>query len=361
MSRLSHITVQNLRNLTSVDICPGPKINLLCGPNGSGKTSFLEAIHLLSLGRSFRTHLNSRLIEYDQTQFQLHAKVSRSTGEIPIGLSKQKNGQSTIKLAGNTITSIVELAELLPIQLLYPDGHSLIHEGPKARRQFIDWGLFHVEQLFYSQWQRAQRAIKQRNASLKQHVSTGDIKIWDKELCAVAELLDHSRSRYIDQLTPIFKTLISSLLPEVPLSLAYYRGWSNDYTLEEVLKRSFHRDLELGYTQHGPHRAEILLSVNGLPVKDTLSQGQHKSLIYALRLAQGDLLFQQTNKSTIYLIDDLPAELDQTKLKLVGDLLNNIDSQVYITGTDFKLFETLSDYINSKMFHVKHGTIVEQV
>lgn len=360
MTSLSHITIQNLRNLASVDIAPGPKINLFCGPNGSGKTSFLEAIHLLALGRSFRTRLTSRLIEHEQSQFQLHAKISMSSGETPVGLSKQRNGQTTIKIAGNSVSSIIEIAELLPIQLLYPDGHSLVNEGPKLRRQFIDWGLFHVEHLFFSHWQRAQRAIKQRNVVLRQRLHSDQVAIWNNELCVVAEHLDLSRAQYIKQLTPIFNSLVSSLLPEVPVTLDYYRGWSHDSILEEVLKRNIHRDLELGYTQQGPHRAEILLTSKELPVKDTLSQGQHKSLIYALRLAQGCLLHQQTQKSAIYLIDDLPAELDQAKLKIVGDLLNNISAQVYITGTDFRLFESLlSGQHNPKMFHVKRGTIIE--
>ena len=359
MSRLSHITIHNLRNLAAVDISPGPAINLFCGPNGSGKTSFLEAIHLLGLGRSFRTHLNSRVIEHDQSQFQLHAKITLPNGETPIGLAKQRNGQTTIKIAGNPVTSIVPLAELLPIQLLYPDGHTLLREGPKVRRQFIDWGLFHVEQLFYTHWQRAQRAIKQRNAALKARHSISDAAIWDQELCTVADQLDASRSQYIEQLTPTFNTLLALLLPEAPVTLSYYRGWSNELSLKEVLNRNHHRDLDLGYTQHGPHRAEIVLNTNGLPVKDTLSQGQHKTLIYALRLAQGCLLFEQTSKRPLYLIDDLPAELDEAKLKIVGDCLHALNAQVYVTGTDFKHLEPLSVFENAKVFHVKHGGIVE--
>lgn len=358
MSRLSHITIHNLRNLAAVDISPGPKINLLCGPNGSGKTSFLEAIHLLGLGRSFRTHLSSRVIEHDQPQFQLHAKVTLPNGETPIGLAKQRNGQTTIKISGNPVTSIVSLAELLPLQLLYPDGHTLLREGPKVRRQFIDWGLFHVEQLFYTHWQRAQRAIKQRNAALRAKQSSHHVSIWNQELCTMAEQLDASRSQYIEQLTPTFSTLLALLLPEASVTLSYYRGWSNELGLEEVLNRNHLRDLDLGYTQHGPHRAEILLHTDGKPVKDTLSQGQHKTLIYALRLAQGCLLYKQTTKRPLYLIDDLPAELDESKLKIVGELLHTLDAQVYITGTDFKLLDPLTDFENTRMFHVKHGQII---
>jgi DNA replication and repair protein RecF len=363
MSRLSHITIHNLRNLAAVDISPGPKINLLYGPNGSGKSSFLEAIHLLGLGRSFRTHLNSRVIEHNQPQFQLHAKVSQANGETPIGLAKQRSGQTTMKISGNPVTSIVSLAELLPLQLLFPDGHTLIKEGPKVRRQFIDWGVFHVEHQFYSHWQRAERAIKQRNAVLKTRLNTSaaNLAIWDQEICAMAALLDESRSNYIKQLTPTFNALLTSLLPEAPVTLDYYRGWSNEFTLSEVLIRNRPRDFELGYTQLGPHRAEIILNTNGLPVKDTLSQGQHKTLIYALRLAQGCLLHQQTAKSPVYLIDDLPAELDEAKLTMVGHLLNTLEAQVYITGTHKNLFSSLIEIPDTKMFHVKHGLIVPDI
>lgn len=357
MSRLSHITINNLRNLVSVDLCPGPGINLLCGPNGSGKTSFLEAIHVLGLGRSFRTHLNSRVISHNQPHLQLHAKISLPSGETPIGLAKQRNGQTTLRVDGNPVTSIVALAELLPLQLLYPDGHSLLRDGPKARRQFIDWGVFHVEHLFYSHWQRAQRAIKQRNVALKSHLKNDQIAIWDQELCATAAVLDQSRLSYINQLTPYFDELRTILLPEAPVSLNYYRGWAKDITLEDALKRNQQRDLELGYTQHGPHRAEILLTSEGHPVKDILSQGQHKTLTYALRLAQGSLLHRQTKKRSVYLIDDLPAELDENKLGIIAEFLHKLDSQVFISGTDISLFKPLAALSETRVFHVKHGHV----
>ncbi len=360
MSRLSHITIHNLRNLAAVDITPSPNVNILCGPNGSGKTSFLEAIHLLAVGRSFRTHLNSRVIEYDQPQFQLHSKVITPNSEIPIGLAKHRDGETTIKYAGNLVTSILPLAELLPIQLLYPDGHTLLRDGPKVRRQFIDWGLFHVEHLFFTHWQRAQRAIKQRNAALRTKASFAQTTIWDTELIIVADLLDQSRARYIEDLRPGFEYFLKLLLPESSVSLGYYRGWSNDSALESLLKHNYQKDLDLGYTQYGPHRAELRLTVDGHPVKDTLSQGQHKTLIYALRLAQGVLLKQQTAKLPIYLIDDLPAELDQSKLKIVYDCLHSLDAQVFITGTDHKHFESLCPTEETKLFHVKQGHIYEE-
>jgi len=359
MTRLSHISIHHLRNLSAVDLFPGPKINLLCGSNGSGKTSFLEAIYLLGHGRSFRHHLNSRLIQHDQAQFQLHAKVALSSGDTPIGLAKQRDGQTVLRLAGNPVSSIVPFAELLPIQLLYPDGHSLLRDLPKLRRQFIDWGLFHVEHLFYNYWQRAQRAIKQRNAALRAKVSLSEATIWDHELCLVSELIDSSRSQYIEKLIPTLNNFLQTLLPEAPLRVKYYRGWSHELDLTEVLSRQYQRDQEIGYTQFGPHRADIHFSTEGHSAKDTLSQGQHKTLIYALRLAQGALLYSETNKAPLYLIDDLPAELDETKLKLVVDCLDKINAQVFITGTEPKYFETLDQHQDFKMFHVKHGRINE--
>jgi DNA replication and repair protein RecF len=359
MTRLSHISIHHLRNLSAVDLYPSPKINLLCGPNGSGKTSFLEALYLLGLGRSFRHHLNSRLIQHEQAQFQLHAKVASSNGDTAIGLAKQRDGQTVMRLAGNPVSSIVPFAELLPIQLLYPDGHSLLRDLPKLRRQFIDWGLFHVEHLFYNHWQRAQRAIKQRNAALRAKVSLSEATIWDHELCSVSEHIDNSRSRYIEKLIPLLNSFLETLLPETPLTVNYYRGWSHELSLSEVLGKQYHRDQDIGYTQFGPHRADIHFRTQGHSARDTLSQGQHKTLIYALRLAQGALLHFETNRAPLYLIDDLPAELDETKLKLVVDCLDKINAQVFITGTEAKYFEPLNQYLDFKMFHVKHGCINE--
>ncbi|MDQ2993793.1 MAG: DNA replication/repair protein RecF [Pseudomonadota bacterium] len=359
MSRLSRISVHHLRNLSAVDLTPNPLNNVLSGHNGSGKTSFLEAIHILATGRSFRTRLTSRIIQETEPTLQLHAKIVQPYSEIPVGMAKHRDGQTQVKVSGETVSSIVHIAEMLPIQLLYPDGHSLLTGSPKLRRQFIDWGVFHVEHQFFHLWQRAERITKQRNALLRQGATDQQMQSWNNELCVVAASLHESRAHYVEQLLPEFEIILASLLPEIEVKINYYRGWQRETNLSELLATNMHRDRELGYTQIGPHRADLKVTTNNMPAKDILSQGQQKAIVYALRLAQGKLLQTQKNKQSIYLIDDLPAELDSEKRKLIAEHLIATGAQVFVTGTDKALLAPFTEQKNVTMFHVEHGNILK--
>lgn len=361
MSCIQHVQIQHFRNLTAVKLEPGLRYNVLYGQNGSGKTSFLESLHFLGLGRSFRSRLTTRIIEYEQDHFTLHAKVKHHAQTIPIGIEKRRGGESTIRVNDSNASSAAALADMLPLQLLYPDGNQLLSGGPKCRRQFMDWGVFHVEHQFLPLWQRAQRAIQQRNASLKLDTAThSHIKAWNQELTAVSDKLHLFRENYIIELQPLFDQLLEKFLPEIDVALHYQRGWDKHATLAEVLDRNFSRDHAVGYTQFGPHRADIWLRTHNKPLHEVLSQGQQKLVIYALRLAQGMLLKQQTNKQCVYLIDDLPAELDRSKRGLVTKLLTEMQAQVFVTGIEPQMLENMIGHEDTKMFHVEHGTIVAE-
>ena len=360
MSTLTHISVQQLRNLSDVSLDLSSKVNILYGQNGSGKSSFLEAVHYLGHGRSFRTRLIGRVIQHEQPQFTLHGKVQLGDNLIPIGLQKQRNGKTIIRAAGGDAASIITLAEMLPMQILFPDGHRLITGSPKHRRHFMDWGVFHVEHQFYSHWQRAERAIKQRNSVLKNSNPQQFIGIWNNELCSAAAFLDEARVRYIEQLTPVFHATLDILFPGHDIKLDYFRGWPHDVQLADALASHLHRDQQLGYTTIGPQRADIKITVDGIPAQDELSQGQQKIVVYALRLAQGKLLTEQTGKHCIYLIDDLPAELDSDKREALTTLLTDSQSQVFITGIEPEQLSSFAALRDTKMFHVEHGVIVER-
>lgn len=357
MTEISHIEINNLRNLSSVDVDPGPNFNILFGDNGSGKTSFLEAIHYLGLGRSFRTRTHSRVINHNASHYTVFANVHSTDTTIPIGLQRNRNGESQLKISGNAST-YGSAAEILPLQVIYPDGHKLLTGGPKYRRQFLDWGVFHVEHVFYGLWLRAQRAITQRNHLLKSHYpNKAELEAWDRDLCEVAAIIDQARQRYIAQLAPMLQETLQAMDLPAGISIEYSRGWDNDKELLEVLENSLERDLQLKYTRYGPHKADLIIKTLNKPAQDILSQGQAKLLIYAMRLSQSRLLKQQENKNSIYLIDDLPAELDPTKRNKLTEILANISAQVFITGIEKSSLSPFINTNNSKLFHVKHGII----
>lgn len=360
MSKLLQLNIHNIRNLQHVGLEPGPHFNVFCGDNGSGKTSLLEAIYYLGFGRSFRTRLHNRVINHQEQSCTVHAQIQHETTQLSVGVQKSRSGESQIKLSGEQVT-LNTIADLLPLQLIYPDGHKLLNAGPQNRREFLDWGVFHVEHSFFQLWQRAQRALKQRNQVLKQtNVRYADVSVWDQELITVSPLIHEARKRFLEDLIPIISEMLDTMQLKFNLDINYFAGWDDQKELADIYKTVFPRDQQLGYTQYGPHKANISLKSSNKPAHDVLSQGQQKMVIYALKLSQSKLLHKIRNKPSIYLIDELPAELDQYKRKRLTALMADLSSQVFITGIEPESLQTFTETPGAKLFHVEHGQIKEQ-
>lgn len=343
------------RNLLSLNIEPSERFNLIYGQNGSGKTSLLEAIYFLGLGRSFRTHQTKRVIQYEADAFSVFGMVSDQNGiSITTGIEKDRQGKVRIKIGNELISSQAELAKALPIQLINPDSYCLLTDGPKPRREFMDWGVFHVEHSFFGLWQRLQRALKQRNAGLQQKAPSNHIKAWDPEIVQTGEELARLRKEYVQKLISHFFPILSNLIDLPELSLSYYPGWDEDKGLDEILDANFQKDMALGYTHLGPQRADLIIKMQGFPVQDILSRGEQKLLVLALRLAQGALLRDLTTKSCVYLLDDIAAELDSKRRGQVMRFLSQLESQVFATAVDK---QALMEVGETKMFHVEHGVV----
>lgn len=357
---LTFLDIQNWRNLVSVKVQPAAKFNLLYGDNGSGKTSFLEAIHYLAVGRSFRTRLNERITHHEASHFSLFSQIQQENHLLPVGIERHMNGEGRIRIDQENAKSLMRATQALPIRLLYADSRSLLTGSAKLRRQFIDWGTFHVEPTFLKHWQHAQRALKQRNAALRSQAPHSMLKLWDAELENASLILNPLRKKYTSAFTDVFAQVIHALLPTMAISLTYKAGWNEALGLSQVLEQSLSRDRELGYTQYGPQRADLAIRLNKTrPVQDELSQGQQKIVIYALYLAQGIFLRQQTGKRCVYLLDDLPAELDTQNRQRVMAMLHEVDAQVFITGVDREALLPLHYPQDTKLFHVEQGNIQE--
>jgi DNA replication and repair protein RecF len=359
---LLRLKTESFRNLHALDLDLHPTCNLLYGDNGSGKTSFLEAIHFLCLARSFRSHQASRIICNEASHFTVfgHFSVSGSAHLIPAGIEKHRSSETKIKIEGELVRSTAELAALQPLQLINASTFHLLDAGPQHRREFLDWGVFHVEPSFFHIWKRLQIAIKQRNAALRQRVPASQVKIWDTEFVAASYELDAMRRSYIETFLPIFKETLEKLIEFDALSINYQPGWDEETHLQAILDRNFERDNALGYTQHGPHRADLALKIRNLPVSEILSRGEQKLVSYALRHAQGLLLHQMTEKQCVYLIDDLAAELDGQNRDAILKLLQHSPFQVFITVLERNSLDSFIKDNPLKMFHVEHGRIEEQ-
>lgn len=359
---ISRLAITNLRNLGLLDIVPGQDVNLIIGPNGSGKTSILESIYLLGRARSFVTSRHTSLIRRGQKCCTVYGKIQ--TGEkapaVSVGVTRTLDGKQQIKVAGDKVTSSAPLAELLPLQVINPGAFRLLDGGPKSRRQFIDWGVFHVEHTFIDNWRRLNRCLKQRNNLLRQgKFDAGLLSSWDKEFVESANLLTAQREEYVKRLTPLFSELLSRVSKLEKVSLGFYPGWDEKAGLERVLSDSKERDLKEGFTHYGPQRAELKAKYLGLNAAETLSRGQQKLVVCALKIAQGHLYSESRGRPCVYLVDDLAAELDAEHLEVLCQLLSELDCQLFVTSVEEAVFNGCWSAKNTKMFHVEHGRLIE--
>jgi DNA replication and repair protein RecF len=358
---IQQIQIQGIRNLGQITLDDCATINVLTGLNGSGKTSLLEAIYLLGHGRSFRSARLNPVINHLESRCVVYGKIRQPNGELATaGISRSRGDIQTFKVNGMPATAASQLAEILPLQLIHAESFSLLEGGPKVRRQFLDWGVFHVEPSFLQLWRRTQKALKHRNALLRHgRINRSEMAPWEVELASCAEKIDVLRSRYINGLVPLFQAALEKLVTLDAVTLGYKRGWP-DGSLQQSLLRDAGRDAQQGVTHSGPHRADLDIRVNGRPADEVLSRGQEKLLACALRLAQGALLHKITGKTCVYLVDDLPAELDVSKRQALCKELTRINSQVFVTATDAQSLEGCwSDSRSLRWFHVEHGHIEE--
>jgi DNA replication and repair protein RecF len=319
---LGRLQVTDFRCLQSAELRPDAHFTLISGPNASGKTSLLEGIYVLGRGRSFRTRRLEHLIRHGAERFVVFGEVDTSTRCVPMGVEGSRKGIRA-QIDGDKPASLAELALFLPVQIIDPEVHHLIEEGPSRRRRFLDWGVFHVEQSFVGDWQRYQQVLKQRNAALRSRQPKSVVSVWDADLVRSGESLSAARSRYLSLLSPSAEAIGRNLLG-MDLSLSYRQGWLKGQSMAEALQQSWSHDLEMGATQVGPHRAELGIRLSGLPVKDRISRGQQKLLAAALLIAQIKLFPEGSPVQPTLLLDDPAAELDDERL---ANLIREVSSQ----------------------------------
>ena len=360
---LSHIQIDKVRNLQEVELPELGQFNVFFGRNGSGKTSILEAIYLLGMARSFRGSSIKPLIQHGKEDCVVYGRLSRpgSAGAgIPVGVRRDVSGNVQIKIGGKPSRKVAQLVEQFPLQIITADSFGLLTGSPVGRRQYLDWGVFHVEHRFYNAWQRFQRCLKQRNKLLRRgKISDQELQVWTRDLAESGSAVNEYRQDYLKILIPRFRDIVKQLAPSLgQLELRYRQGWDKQMTYPEALENSTQVDLDQGYTHAGPQRADIRVIHDGHIAADTLSRGQQKLVVCGLKLAQGQLMSEMGRDACTYLIDDLPSELDQEHSQLVCQQLAAIDAQVFLTCVQYKDIESVwPKTADLNMFHVEQGAV----
>jgi DNA replication and repair protein RecF len=346
------LQVEHFRCLEKVELALDPRYNLFVGPNASGKTSLLEAMFFLGRGRSFRSRKLDRMIQQGQPEFRMVGRVQQDSQTTVLGVRGTKGG-TEIRVGGQPADSAADLAQHFPPQIIDPEIHKLLEEGPSRRRRFLDWGVFHVEPSFMAVWTRYHRALRQRNAALKKGASDEMARLWDGELATAGEALSELRARYVAMLEPRLLELGRRLLG-LDVGLAYQRGWAADETLLSALERGFDRDRRFAVTHAGPQRADVVVRVDGHAARERVSRGQQKLLAAALTLAQLTLQDEQHPGRSALLLDDPAAELDGPNLERLLAAVRDLPVQLFVTSLKGDLSRLGTP---GATFHVERGTV----
>lgn len=357
---VTRLEIRHLRRFAEVRLAPGAGINLITGDNGAGKTSVLEALHLMAYGRSFRGRVRDGLIRSGEPALEVFVEWQEALRPTARRAGLRHAGQDwSGRLDGSPVAQLGDLCAALAVVSFEPGSHALITGGGEFRRRYLDWGLFHVEPNFLTLWRRYARALKQRNALLKRRAGEAQLDAWDRELVDAGEPLSRDRQRYLDALQPHFAALTAEWVPALgATTLEYQPGWRRQaLPLADALLLARERDLATGFTSVGPHRADWRIAFGALPGRESLSRGQAKLTALSALMAQAEHYADARQEWPIIALDDLASELDRAHQGRVLDWLRRSAAQVFITGTEPPPgLPSTSDMVR---FHVEQGAVYQ--
>ncbi len=354
-----------MRRFEAAELRPAAGLNLIVGDNGAGKTTLLEALHLMAYGRSFRGRVRDGLIRQGAPALDVYVEWEEPLEGADSGLRRRVGLRHTGqdwkgRLDGEDVSQMSSLCAALAVVTFEPGSHALISGGGEARRRFLDWGLFHVEPDFLPLWRRYARALKQRNALLKQGgYPNAALDAWDRELSDAGELLTSRRLRYLERLQERAVPLAQRIAPGLEITgLEFAPGWRRqELPLSDALLLARERDRQYGYTSVGPHRADWKTEYAAIPGRDALSRGQAKLTALACLMAQAEDFAGVRGQWPVVALDDLGSELDRHHQRRVLEHLAAAPAQVMITATEIPT--AIAELaLPHALFHVEQGVVL---
>ena len=352
---LDKLQISHFRNIDDLSLSVNKSLNVFIGENGSGKSSILEALHYLGFARSFRTQRHKNVISHEKSGFTVFCSTVVEDG-------RHIDDRCVVNINGQKSKRATDLASYLPIQIFTPQSSDLLLGAPKLRRRYLDWLLFHMEQSFNLDFQLFNRSLKHLNALYKSNRPVQGLEYWHQILCENGEEISTKRASLLNgQLIHLINANLKEFLPEFCFEISYYRGWEKGCTLSDAVMKNRLRDQKNGFLSVGPHKADLRIKIQGVNAQEVLSRGQLRMLVAGMQLAQTQHLHTKTAKTSIFLLDDVGAELDEEKRKVFISRLNTSDTQLFVTAIDIKQLEFLENYNDKKVFHVEHGQVREEI
>lgn len=361
---LENISIINYKNIKGVNLDLSPKINCLIGHNGVGKTNFLDAIYYLSFCRSANNPIDSQIIMHDENFFMLEGNYRTEQGDIENIYCGMKRGtKKHFKRNKKEYKRLSQHIGLVPLIYVSPSDSSLIEGGSEERRRLMDVVISQYDHSYIELLSNYNKALQQRNALLKmeEEPDSSLLDIWEQEMARNGELLFQKRLAFVDELVPVFQQIYQQIAGQREIVSLRYISHCQRGPLLDVIQRDRFKDRAVGYSLHGVHRDDLEMLIGDFQMKREGSQGQNKTFVLALKLAQFDFLRRTSSTTTpLLLLDDIFDKLDAQRVESIVQLVSGDNfGQIFITDTnrdhlDKILSKSDGEY---KIFTVEGGDI----
>lgn len=355
---ITEVSLRNFRNLSELNIVPSEGINVIYGSNAQGKTNFLESLYFCAMGRSLRGNHDRQLIGFDAEESHIRMFIQRKNRNDRIDVHLKQNEKKGIAVNGLPVRKLGDLFGTLYAVIFSPEDLSLVKDGPGERRRFLDMELCQLSRVYYYDLQQYYRILKQRNNLLKELQKKPALKetlfVWDDQLADYGERIIAARGRFVARLDELAADKLSQLTGGRDHLQTTYKPNCEAGMLAEKLRRNQERDIAFGSTQSGPHKDDILFAIDGREVKVYGSQGQQRTTALAARLAEIELIREETGEDPVLLLDDVFSELDESRQKFLLESIGGLQAFVTCTGIE----DSVKKYISKdNLFYVENGVI----
>lgn len=364
---LRSIHLINFKNYEEAEVVLSSNVNCFTGRNGSGKTNILDAVYYLSLCKSYLNVMDRQNIRFDQPFFSIQGNWVKDGGEVNIHCAVKSGAKKVFKRNKKEYEKLADHIGQFPVVMISPYDRDLISEGSELRRKWMDGIISQFDRQYLDNIQRYSKVLDQRNALLRNMHEHGlfdreSIEVWNEQMIRLGNAIHAKRRSFLEEFIPVFQERYNFIGLEDEDVHLEYRSQLNEMSFEKLLTVNERKDVFTQYSNAGIHKDDLVFTIKSYPIKKFGSQGQQKSFIIALRLAQYDLLMHQLNVKPVLLLDDIFDKLDQTRVKKLLDLVSNhYFGQVLITDTEEERLRSIfrTEDIESTIFRVESGKITE--
>ncbi|MBQ4339456.1 MAG: DNA replication/repair protein RecF [Firmicutes bacterium] len=360
------IELKNFRNYEYCREFFSPEINIFIGENGQGKTSLVEALYIMCLGRSFRTQKDKDMIKFGETSAVIRSVVYKNERNIRTEIVINENEKKRIKINGIPKKKS-DLSNNILIVVFSPEDLKIVKEDPEKRRRYINREISQLYPSYYEALVRYTKILNQRNTLIKTgNVNRIHLKVWDDELIKYGSRIIFLRERFIERLSIISANIHSEITEgKEELKIEYDGDISFNENINEIINEfekklnfSFSKDMARGITSHGPHRDDIKITINDVDVRKYGSQGQQRTAALSLKLAEIKLIEEEIGENPVLILDDVLSELDMSRQNYLIQSLKGV--QVFLTSTSIS--DEIADKFEEKIiFEIKEGKVINKV